>query len=247
MPRLNYPRTTKGDAINALLAIYWSTPEFVKESEEVRKPYWILIQRYAADMLEHGAESGKSLSQVYQDLMNYYKGGKDPFPAERFSYIAELQPYFDMLEELAYKWKLRAPWGVLVLFLHDIFDVVLSAGFPKEVDLSLEEFDSLYPWLAPAPPLELRVPSWAMIVLGRRQVMKEISLRLRQYEHSLKTAGLKEYPSSLEKHARWWYEHYVNGAQYPEIEKRYQNEVGSESIKRAVWNFSRLIGVKVKS
>ncbi len=247
MPRLNYHRTTMGDAINALLAIYRSTPEFLKESEEVRKPYWILIQRYAGDVLEYGAESGKSLSQGHQDLMSYYKGGKDPFPAERFSYMAELQPYFEALRELAYKWKLRAPWGVLVLFLHDVFDVFLCAGFPKEVDLPLEEFDSLYPWPAPAPPLELKVPAWAMIVLGRRQVMKEISLRLRQYERSLKAAGLKEYPSSLEKHARWWYEHYVNGAEYPEIEKRYQGEVGRESIKRAVWNFSRLIGVKVKS
>ncbi len=109
MPRLNYHRITKGDAINALLAIYRSTPEFLIESEEVRKPYWILIHRYAGDVLEYGTESGKSLSQGYQDLMNYYKGGKDPFPAERFSYMAELQPYFEALRELAYKWKLRAP------------------------------------------------------------------------------------------------------------------------------------------
>jgi hypothetical protein len=170
-----------------------------------------------------------------------------------FPYFDQLQPYFDGLSRLAYKWKLRARWAALVLLYADIIDCWKAKGMPAEVDIPLEAFDSLVPWEPPALPLTITVPSRAIILLGREQVLKNIGKQLEEYENQIKAAGLKEYPSRLESYARWWYEHYVHRKTYDEIAQMeaytkdgslisYARNVGS-----AVRRFSKFIGIGPKS
>ena len=51
MPKLNYPKITKGDAISALIRLYRKHPKFMKESKEIRKPYMEIIQKFAVDSM----------------------------------------------------------------------------------------------------------------------------------------------------------------------------------------------------
>jgi hypothetical protein len=257
MPRLSYPRLTEGDAIYALLKLYRNDPDFMKELNELRSPYMALVDRFSIDALSFAMSAPPlSAKEWLQAGLDYdpSKGKTGPLPTEeQFPYFAQLQPYFDSLGELAYKWKLRARWAVLTLFFLDIVDCWKAKGMPNEIELPpLEAFDSLFPWELPASPLTITVPAWTIVVLGREKVLDNIATRLRQYENEIKTSGLKEYPSALEDHARWWFEHYVHGKKYTLLAKEFPSPKGvhsdvnrAESIRKAVWKFSKLTGVKV--
>jgi len=255
MPRLSHARVTKGEAVGLLMELYRNDPDFAAELEAISEPYWLMIRRVSADLLAL-PQGELSASDLYQRLIDYYSGkGEqvDPFPADRFSYMSEMQDYFDGLEQLAYKWKLRAPWAGHVLFHLDILDSWRSFGLPEEVDVCLDGFSNLYPWPPPLPPLEIKVPSWALVHLGREGVLEMIGVRLKEYEDQLKQAGLKEHPSGIERHVRWWFQHYVKRMKFDKIAEiecqhgtgpviSYQRNVGS-----AVRKFSRLIGIEPKT
>jgi hypothetical protein len=248
MPRLSYPQATKGDAIYALLELCRNDPDFMKELEQLRGPYMALLDRFSIDALDFFLNTPLSSKEYFQAALDYdpSQGETAPFPgAEQFPYFAQLQPYFDGLGQLAHKWKLRARWAVLTLFILDILDCWKAKGMPTEFDIPLEKFDSLYPWEPPAPPLTIAVPAWAVVLLGRKVVLKEVAKKLRQYGNQIKAAGLKEYPSALKTHARWWFEHYVKGKTYAELGKEFPR-VGQETIKRKVWEFSKLVGIKTR-
>jgi hypothetical protein len=246
MPRLNYAKITKGDAVSALMNLYRQHPPFMEELAKIREPYLETIKKFTVDGIVYFIENGISLSDYYQAAVNYMSGKnkKDPFPAEKFDYISQLQTYLDSLNELAYKWKLRATWAILVLVEFDMFDVLSNVGLPEELDIPMEILGTMLPWPPLLPPLEIKVPSWAVIVMGRKKIMSEIAGRLKQYEGELKEIGLKEYPSSLNNHARWWFEHYVLGKKYKEIDEKLY-KVNMETIKRKAWEFSKLVGIKM--
>lgn len=245
MPRLNYPKITKTDAINALMAVYREDTAFMGELQALRQPYEELLLRAAIDMIDYWVRSGDSPDQYYRDVIAYHKSGApDPLPAE-FAYIVELQPYLDALSSLAYEWKIHAPWAVLVLSMWDAFDLLKSKGVPQEVDIQLEQYENLFPWPAPLPPLEIRIPAWAAIIMGRKEIEIEIARRLERYETRLKESGLTEYPSSIKEHARWWYEHYVGGKTYNQIAQKFP-EVLEETIKRGVWEFSKVVDIRLR-
>ena len=139
-----------------------------------------------------------------------------------------------------------------MLIIYDMFDVLRIKGLMSDqVDVPLEEFDSLYPWSSPLPPLEIKIPAWTIILQGRETVLAEISKKLQQYEDKIKATGLTEYPGSLQKHAKWWFEHYVQGLTWQQI----ADEIAKvdlkggpqpENIRKAVTRFSKLIGVSPK-
>jgi hypothetical protein len=122
-------------------------------------------------------------------------------------------------------------------------------GMPDAIDVPLEQLDLLYPWPPPISPLEIRVSSWAFVLYGRKQIQVEIARKLKEYEARLKALGLTEYPSSLGKHARWWFEHFVHGKGYDDIaqEEIYTSGGSLVSYARnvgdAVREFSRLVGI----
>ena len=247
MPKLSYPKITKGDAITALLKIYRKEPDFMTELEKIRQPYLAILSKFAKDAFAFFNDGTMSPAEYYQAVIDYNKGEsqKDPFPAEQFGYLSQLQPYFDGLSELAHKWKLRAPWAVIVISLFDLMDLLKVQGLPDEIDILLENLESIYPWAPPLPPLEIKVPAWAIILGGRQAVQAEINEKLEEYESKIKAKSLHEYPSALDKHARWWFEHYVHGKKYKELDEGYPSP-NSESIKKAVWKFTKLVGIKVK-
>jgi hypothetical protein len=162
--------------------------------------------------------------------------------AVRQTYV-KLRPYFRGLEQLASRWKLEASWAGPLLYMYDMQGFLQELGVPDTIDVPLEQLDFLYPWPPPIAPLEIRVPAWAFVFYGRRQIEVEIGQRLRDYEDRLKTAGLKEKPSALGTHARWWFEHYVKGKAYRELQKEFPR-VEEETIKRKVCEFSKLAGLR---
>lgn len=256
MPRLSYPKITKGHAVDSLLKLYRNDQQFAQELDKIRDPYLDLIIQCAVDSFYSGRKSGSSLRETFDAVA---KNGKNlqrevPLFPEASTYAAQLQPYLDALSKLAHRWRLRAPWAVPTLVIYDMFDVLRIKGLiPDEIDMQLEEFDSLYPWPPPLPTLEIKIPAWAIVLQGREKVLAEVGTRLCQYEDDLKATGLVEYPSSLQKHASWWFEHFVHGRKYDDIaEKEIRTPGGSvisyaRNVGQAVRKFSRLVGIDAKN
>ena len=254
MPKLNYPKITKGDAIAVLLKQYSKEPQFMKEWAAIREPYVDVLAKFAEDGLRFFEHGDITPAEYYQDLIDYYKneGKKDPFPTNKFGYLSGLQSYFANLDELADKWKLKAPWATVTLFISDLTNLLKHKGFPDEIDIPMESLELIYPWEAPLPPLKIEVSAWAIILRGRQDVHTEINKKLQKYEDQIKAKGLHEYPSAVGKHARWWFEHYVHRKKYREIaeEEYYPADKtytpNEESVKRAVWKFTKLVDIKIK-
>ena len=232
MPRLGHQQAIRNDAITALLKLYRNDPNFMKDLGELRRPYMPLIERHSKEFLQRLLDPCDTESKTAS------------FP-DKERYLVQLQPYFDGLANLTHKWNLRVSWAVVSLFALDILDCCKTKGMPDKLHVTLEEFGSLYPWEPPVPPMTIAVPAWAVVALGRKEVLEEVARRLKEYENQIKAAGLKEYPSALKIHARWWFEHYVKRKSYPELEKRY-TQANRETIKRKVWEFSRLVGIKTR-
>jgi hypothetical protein len=254
MPRLNYPKITKGDAIAALLKQYSKELRFTKEWAVIREPHVHILSRFAKDGLMFFKQSNITPADYYHSVVGYYKkeSKKDPLPVDKFSYLSDLQPYFDNLDELADKWKLKAPWATATLFISDLINLLKHKGFPDEIVIPMESLGLIYPWEAPSPPLKIEVSAWAIILNGRQTVQNEINKKLQEYESKIKAMGLHEYPSALDKHARWWFEHYIYRKKYREIaeEEYYPADKtytpNEESVKRAVWKFTKLVDIKIK-
>lgn len=246
LPRLNYPQKTKADAINFLIQLYMKNPTFVKEWEEIRKPYTEIIRKYTIDLVHFWLTADIKPEDYYNKLTDYLQtGAEEPYPAEKLPNSTGLEPYFEALSEMADKWKMRAPWAAFMLLMYDCSEVLKSTGMPEDISIPLEQYEHLYPWTDPVNPLEIKVPAWAVIIHGRKAIEGEIAKKLEAYENEIKLSGFKEYPSSLAQHAQWWYEHYVNHKKYKEIEKMFPIAL-EETIKRAVWDFTKLVGIKLK-
>lgn len=163
----------------------------------------------------------------------------------------KLATYKEKLCALAYRWSMRADWAPDELFFEDIdtlqSDIFRAAGVTAMNKLSDEQAAA---YLRHSGLLGPSASSQVSIVTlytkgGRRGTERAFARHLAHFEAALKDAGMKEVPSSLEKHADWWFEHYVNGKTYVQLESQFP-EARSESIKRAVRNFSKLVGIKVQ-
>ena len=247
MPKLNYPKITKGNAITAVLNLYRKEPSFMKELDEIRQPYMPILEKFAKDSLSFIKEHKLSPSKYYQDTNDWYKGKiqQDPFPAEEFQYMSQVQPYLDGLGKLAEKWKLKAPWAVMALSMMDLADCFKGMGMPDEMDIPLSGLGDIYPWTPPLPSLDIKVPAWAFFISGREAIQTEIAGMLHDYEAEVKAKGVGEYPSAIEMHAQLWFKHYIYGKTYAQLEKEY-HFANQESIKKAVWKFTKLLGLSVK-
>ena len=244
MPRLKDDRILKGQAVAALVNLYRWDKDFAHELDEIRDPYIDLIIEFAL----YSFESGRKL---YPLTKRERKTKIKSASSESVKDITpKLEPYYEALNQLAHKWKLRTPWATSILMLFDTYDVLRAKELiPHDIDIPLETYELLYPWKAPLDPLDITVPAWSLILEGREKVITTIRKKLQDYESELKAIGLKEYPSSIKKHAEWWFKHYVHGKKYDEIA---QEEIRSlddsyivyaRNVGRAVRSFSRLIGI----
>jgi hypothetical protein len=254
MPKLNYPKITKGDAISALIRLYRKHPQFMKELKNIREPYMNAILKLAVNGMVYFQENNVSPTDYYQATISYMKGESklDPLPVEQAKDAAQLQPYFDDLDRLAEKWKIKAPWAILMFFIFDMIDALSLESMPDELEIPMEKIGSLIPWSPPLPPLKMEVSAWMLILFGRDKIMSEIADKLKEYEGKLKGTDIKEYPSSLENHSRWWFEHYINGKKYDEIAQMETETPGgslisyAKNVGIAVRKFSKFIGVNLK-
>ena len=158
----------------------------------------------------------------------------------------QLDAYEKALADLAYRWQLKAPWAGHVLLLNHILDIIINI-MPQDIrnaDIPVEMLEPFLP-SAPLPPLSFQVNAYELMFSGRQEIQDKFAKALADYENELKSLGWRELPSALEKHAYWWFEHYVHHKKYPELEQE-DPQIGRESIKRAVWKFTRLLGIKIK-
>jgi hypothetical protein len=165
----------------------------------------------------------------------------------------QLQPYASVLKELAFRWKLRAPWAVQTLMCYDVLDCMTLLGLPTEIDVPINSLGQLYPWPAPLPDLVVTVSPWAFFLSGKEQIKKEIANKLSQYESQIKATGFHEFPSALITHAKWWFEHYIHRKTYVAIAMMEVDRMGDtptvyeRTVGEAVRRFSNLIGIKPKA
>jgi hypothetical protein len=132
MPRLSHPRITKGDAVSALIRLYRKHPPFMNELKEIRRPYFETIRKFALDGLAYFQENNVTPIDYYHATVSFMKGKSnlDPLPPEQAKDAAKLQLYFDALDELAEKWKIKAPWSVVTHFSFDIIDALSLESLP---------------------------------------------------------------------------------------------------------------------
>ena len=78
-----------------------------------------------------------------------------------------------------------------------------------------------------------------------KTILKVIERKLASYETLLKERGLQELSSSLERHAKWWFEHYIKNKTYDDIADSERKVGGGNSkyIGACVRRFSKLIGI----
>ena len=259
MPRLSDTKITKGHAVSFLLDRYLQDPQFCIELHKVRRCYLELLAKLVSKEVEFLANCKKALTIeeyhritrcFYEPVMIQNSGPALPKSLARQlenlkQIYLELGPYFDTLKHLASKWKLEAPWAGPMLYLYDKHDYLKELGMPDTIDVPLDQMDLLYPWPPPLAPLEIKVSAWAFVFYSRREIQIKIARKLKDYERRLKSVGLKERPSALKNHAKWWFEHYVKEKTYRELAEQFP-QVEEETIKRKVWEFSKLVGIRIR-
>jgi hypothetical protein len=267
MPKLRDPRITKGHAASFLIRLYLQEPGFFRELCQLRQNYLESLTESVLKLVEFFANCRVALTtEQYQKMVRkFFESGatQSSIPALPRNIARQLEvikqiylrlgPYFNDLEQLASRWKLKASWAGPMLHLYYMHDCLKELGIPDTIDVPLEQLDSLYPWPPPVAPLEIKVSAWAFVLCGRKQIQADIAERVRDYEDKLKVLGLAEYPSSLEKHARWWFEYFVHGKKYDDIAQEEAYTPGGSSISyarnvgEAVRKFSKLIGIDTKN
>lgn len=183
-----------------------------------------------------------------------YLGGENkesPYTNKQKKDITELHPYFDELVKLVEKWIFKAPWAVGALFVLDLIQSVAVAP-SEEQGIPLEMFELMVPWPPPLPPLKIEVSAWTFFEHSRDEIVSEIADRLFDYEQTLREMGIKEFPSDLIRHAKWWFDYYVNnkslgkisGEGFETIKK--DSNLDPKNIRKAIKEFSKLVEINIK-
>lgn len=241
-----------GDRYRDLLRTSWNThvlnkieyPDLPEDPRELEG----LVQRVIA-----GNDSGDLLGDLscFMGLSN--------------AIARQLQPYFDGLADLADRWNLRAPWSVIGLCSYDAFitwsempqmlkdrGVNLPSDIPKklptEVELDPEgSFDILEclvpPWDS-TPPLRLELHAQTLTSLDSNNIMRAVRRKVWAFSMELKASGWHETPSATEKHAGWWFDHYVLARSFKEIADYACDKPGGldgDAVRKAIRSFSARI------
>ena len=266
MPRLSDPRITKGRAVSFLVRLYFEEPEFIAELRQLRRYHSELLAELLAKEFDFVEKCRAVLTtDQYQKALHDLQGlvtlvgSKPDLPANLACQLEEIKqiavglgPYFRGLEELAFRWKLRALWAGPMLHLHVMHDCLKGRGVPDTVDVPLDQMDLLYPWPPPMPCLEIKISAWAFVLYGRKEIQVQVAKKLEAYEDDLRAIGMAEHPSSLEKHAKWWFEHFVHQKRYDDIAQEETYSPGGSSVSYArnvgdaVRGFSRLIEIDIR-
>ena len=259
MPKLTIPERTYGKAIGCLIDLYKKEPGFIEELQKIRSVYepavikWLdssvpQWRRLQVELMQ--AKDRQDDSTTLSDA-NIELSKKLSYSVRRFyggwNVTSELIDYEKELRDLAYRWHLKAKWSGVVLILSHINDVVgiMSEGDETTIEMPVEVIEPMLD-KPPLPPLIFKVTAYELMYSDQGEIIREFTKRLSDYAKSLKSSGWKELPSATERHAFWWFEHYVHGKLYPEIAGECSPVVDAEGIKRAVSDFRKLLGIKIK-
>ena len=259
MPKLTIPERTYGKAIGCLIDLYKKEPGFIEELQKIRSVYepavikWLdssvpQWRRLQVELMQ--AKDRQDDSTTLSDA-NIELSKKLSYSVRRFyggwNVTSELIDYEKELHDLAYRWHLKAKWSGVVLILSHINDVVgiMSEGDETTIEMPVEVIEPMLD-KPPLPPLIFKVTAYELMYSDQGEIVREFTNRLSEYAKKLKSLGWKELPSAIERHALWWFEHYVHKKEYTEIASECNPMVEAEGIKRAVFDFRKLLGMTVK-
>lgn len=272
MPRLLPDKWIKQVAIDRLLELYEEESDFVQQWEQLRCPYdSLLIQLTRVHIFTYVNEMIRKIPhdlvawQIDIQRLNRHLGSTRPYKLDYQNQDQlyklddrirkKLAPYVSELAVLAYDWNIRASWAAEELLYRDIFRIresIFEAASVTSINrLSDEQLESYLRHVEPrfsSDRINLSAAS-LLIAGGRQELLAHINKWLAGFELRLKTAGAKEPPSALGKHAKWWFEHYVHNLTFPEISREVAqatSDVGPywENIQKAVRKFSELLDIK---
>jgi len=261
-------------AIDCLLGLYENEKSFNEEREECKFAFGNEIEKIGKieSLYTFYDWTGKYLSGVsiitrineQQKLTDYLKDflgdqayGKNMQELEQqiVGLQEKLGPYIAELDKLAFKWNLRASWAADQLFDRDIVQEVQNTFDAAGITIFRESTFKQLPELFQEegisfPVLNYKVTPYSLFLAGGElQYTNQIKHDLKDYESKLKSLGAKEYPSALNKHAEWWFKHYVRKVLLNDIanEIAFVDKGGGpqpENIRNAIRKFSELIDIK---
>lgn len=269
MPRLLPNKWIKQTAIYYLLQLYEKEDSFVEEWEEVKRQFApsigqmgkvnALIDAEELSAVLAPSNLFASISNL-QKLRNYLQSlpGIIDLSELRESYSNlqdRLAPYVLRLNELAYRWNLRASWAGDELMWIDVQNVgeniFNAAGASALCKLSALRTQRLFDQEEGSLPSVIWPINIFSLYLagGRRGFVKQFNKRLIDFEIKLKNSDVKEPPSALRKHAGWWFDHYVSNMKFSDIADRIAstNREGGphpENIRKAILTFSKLADIE---
>jgi len=269
MPRLLPIDWIRIVATNYLLQLYEKEYGFMKEWETVKAPFVQMIALMGRTssliwvehlLMRNPPDDFISWVSDLQKLRNYLNSFQTSTDLSDLREISthleiELAPYKLLLNELGYKWNLRAPWAGEELMGRDVHrilqDIFNAAGVTAFNDFSDRQIQTLVgdksPLSADNGPI---YPSILSLYLsgGRTGYLDKLNRRFKEFEEKMKASGAKEPPSALGKHAEWWFDHYVHDIKFPDIANKIAeiDERGgpqTENIGKAVIKFSEFLGI----
>jgi hypothetical protein len=260
MPKLINEFSKIFKALVVLLRVYRRHPDFENELQQVHALYRFIVIGFVVQFLEggFGLRSHRDAVRLTDSEYDATLSGLKAIIAEETKHLpnvgqngqAQVQAcpdaLFAALNDLAYRWKLRVSQAAIWLFFELVADEVKYAG------LEFQTGPSFHPYYSTEKrhPIHINVPDWLLVEEGQKPIVKQFERVLAKRLARLKADGLSEYPHSIEKHAQWWFDHYVLGKKYKELARDSQSmNVANreESIRRAVSNFSKLLRIRTKT
>ena len=265
MPKLSNEWPTTSKAINCLLEFYKDVPEFRCQLNELRAKYqsvlldWLMISIPAWWKMKHSLSPkqfdevkdfflvpnkdipDKLVNKIKTDLPNL--SGSD--------ILMKLEEYEQALSKLSYRWELKASWAGQAWVISHTMDLMMAffCNAGKQKEISVKIIEQITP-TAPLPKYWFEVSPYEFMFSSRKEMQNRFNSELTEYERQLKEAGWQEVPSALEKHAWWWFEHYVRKKEYKKLEReaeaRGDYTAREESIRRAVFNFRKKLNIKLR-
>ena len=273
MPRLLPPEWIKQIAINGLLQLYEKESRFVVEWDQLKQPYASLVTQLTKVQILLDVNRVLSRKPPHDDfvawvtdlqrLRNYLQNipphaeySPDEFEKRNVQICEELNPYILGLTKLAYKWNLRAPWAAEALLQRDVSRLEQQIYTTSGVTLIDKPTDEQIQALLGDNFSSLPSERWAVNVVslyrakGRPGLMAKLGTGLARFEQKAKDAGAKEIPSALDKHTKWWFQHYVLHLTYPQISEliaQATSRVGPypENVQKAVIKLSQLLEIEL--
>jgi hypothetical protein len=265
MPKLSNEWRATSMAVYCLLELYKDVPEFRRELNELRAIYqnalldwlrvsipswWDMKQSLSAEQLDEVKDFFLVPSKdISDELMNKVNSYLPHLSAGDL--LVKLEEYEQALHKLSYRWKLKASWAGHAWVIDHANDLMMSflSDEAKKREIPVEIVEQIMP-TAPLPKYRFEVSAFEFMFSSRKEMQNRFNIELAEYERQLKEAGWQEVPSALEKHAWWWFEHYVRKKEYKQLEREAEAmgdyTAREESIRRAVFNLRKKLNIKLR-